>query len=251
MKYTTVVLIILMAGLVSSFHPMDNTGADTSEKGFALIELFTSQGCSSCPAADRLLSELIREEGDNVYGLSFHVSYWNYLGWKDPYSSDSHTERQREYARVFNNNRIYTPQMVVNGQEEFVGSGKALAENAIKKALGNVHQHTVDLKMERINDRLRLGYTIRGPLKERLLNIAIVEKDITTKVTRGENRSRTLHHDNVVRLFKTTAAKTAGELTLPVPEGLDPSNGAVIVYIQHEKTWEITGASRILLKKGG
>ena len=92
-----------------------------------IVELFTSQGCSSCPAADKNLTELLRKaelEGQPVYGLSFHVDYWNYIGWKDPYSSKQFTARQQAYRDHFEAESTYTPQMVVNGTTEFIGSNK-------------------------------------------------------------------------------------------------------------------------------
>src|SRR5258708_28691391 len=92
-----------------------------------VIELFTSQGCSSCPAADKNLAEIIEKaevNGQQVIGLSFHVDYWNYIGWKDPYSKAEFTERQRKYSAHMNSESVYTPQMIVNSEKEFIGSDK-------------------------------------------------------------------------------------------------------------------------------
>src|SRR5437899_2881738 len=102
-----------------------------------VVELFTSQGCSSCPAADKNLAEIIEKaeaNGQQVIGLSFHVDYWNYIGWKDPYSKAEFTERQRKYALRMNSENIYTPQMIVNGESEFVGSDKNTSTKEIGKA---------------------------------------------------------------------------------------------------------------------
>src|SRR5438445_2521237 len=95
-----------------------------------VIELFTSQGCSSCPVADKNLAEIIEKaetNGQQVYGLSFHVDYWNDIGWKDPYSKAEFTERQKKYASIRSFENIYTPQMIVNGETEFVGSDRKMS----------------------------------------------------------------------------------------------------------------------------
>src|SRR5947209_3544323 len=101
-------------------HPTLLLAQPSSGPGFAVVELFTSEGCSSCPAADETLAKVAREYPENVYVLGFHVDYWDRLGWKDVYSSADYTNRQREYAQQFNLNSIYTPEVVVNGRVEFV-----------------------------------------------------------------------------------------------------------------------------------
>ena len=114
------------------------TDGSLSSKPFVLIELFTSEGCSSCPSADKNLEKITAQAkafGQNIYTLSYHVDYWDYLGWKDPYSTKQFSDRQRDYATQFNSNRIYTPQMVVNGKTEFVGSNQKTSQQAIKQAL--------------------------------------------------------------------------------------------------------------------
>ena len=103
-------------------------GGEDAEPGFAVVELFTSEGCSSCPPADALLAEQVRdarEHGRPVYCLAFQVDYWNRLGWADPYSDAGFSRRQNDYAQAFQSDRVYTPQVVVNGTEEFVGSDRA------------------------------------------------------------------------------------------------------------------------------
>src|SRR5258706_7835451 len=109
-----------------------------SQQNPVVIELFTSQGCSSCPAADKNLAEIIEDaekNGQPVYGLSFHVDYWNYIGWKDPYSNPGYTARQHQYAQKLNSESVYTPQMIVNGEIEFVGSNKKASSEAVASAL--------------------------------------------------------------------------------------------------------------------
>lgn len=115
-------------GVLSGHRPAGcETGtpkASSSQGSPIIVELFTSQGCSSCPPADRFLTELAAREEFEIIPLSFHVDYWNYIGWTDPFSSPAWSDRQRHYARSFGGNRVYTPQMVVNGRWEGVGSNR-------------------------------------------------------------------------------------------------------------------------------
>src|SRR5258706_3032673 len=109
-----------------------------SQENPVVMDLVTSQGCSSCPAADKNLAEInedAEKNGQPVYGLSFHVDYWNYIGWKDPYSKPEYTARQHQYAQKLNSESVYTPQMIVNGEIEFVGSNKKASSEAVAQAL--------------------------------------------------------------------------------------------------------------------
>jgi hypothetical protein len=110
------------------------------EPGFAVVELFTSEGCSSCPAADELAIALSKEYTGNVYFLGYHVDYWNYIGWKDRFSAADHTELQRQYASAFRLNSIYTPQVVINGKREFVGSDQTRLRRRSWKNLRSIRR---------------------------------------------------------------------------------------------------------------
>ena len=123
-----------------------------SATGFAVVELFTSEGCSSCPPADAVLAELIKDAKDNnrrVFCIAFPVDYWNKLGWTEPHGDPNHTKRQQEYSTAFRTDQIYTPQMIVNGTEEFVGSDKAKAQKSIAAALGQKAATAVTLGMDK------------------------------------------------------------------------------------------------------
>jgi hypothetical protein len=110
--------------------------AKISGKGFAVLELFTSEGCSSCPPADELLAKIQKEaQGKDIYLLAYHVDYWDRLGWKDVFSNADYSKRQEQYGRWFNSSQIYTPQLIVNGKAEFVGSNEAAIRNAISDQL--------------------------------------------------------------------------------------------------------------------
>jgi len=232
-------LIALFAGIIITLSFEQNN----DPAPVAIIELFTSQGCSSCPSADKLLSEL--SEKENVLALSFHVSYWNYLGWKDPYSSEQFTERQRTYAKKLHLNSIYTPQMIVNGTDEFVGSSRVKAEVAIKQATST---QEVQLQMTSNKENaIVVNYKLTGSTENEWFNIALVEKHVKNEVPRGENQGKVLEHDNVVRVFKILEAKKSGSITITLPEKSNMQNAMVIAYIQRQNTFEITGADKLPL----
>jgi hypothetical protein len=208
-----------------------------------VIELFTSQGCSSCPAADRNLSQLLNESKKGtkeIYGLSFHVDYWNYIGWKDPYSQKVFTERQRRYAEKLGSS-VYTPQMIVNGEVEFVGSSLGEARNAINKTTAKKSDYGIQISEWSIKDnKIFLSYTLSRPPENEILNIALVERDLQNYVPRGENEGRTLHHDNVVKTFKSIRLQKSGMIEIENAKE-NKQNTSVILYIQDEN-WKVKGA---------
>jgi len=202
--------------------------------GFAVVELFTSEGCSSCPPADRVLAEVSTDPG--VYALEFHVDYWNSLGWRDPYSTAASSQRQRSYASQLGEDQVYTPQMIVNGTNAFVGSNRVRADAAI--AAGLAARPRVTLTVQLSGDRLTYRAT-HAPGDSRLC-VAIVEARRTSKVTRGENAGRTLEHARVVRAFSTSAIEEeSGSLKLP---GKVPAGGSVVAFVQ-EGSGAILGAA--------
>lgn len=220
------------------------------EKPLVIVELFTSEGCSSCPPADRLLSEIVKKDSDEVevVGLSFHVDYWDYIGWKDPYASKDFTIRQRAYARRFVNNTIYTPQMVVNGEHEFVGSNRGHLSKALRS-----EKETKLLKLKISSVKIENGVlhaVVSGEdTSPSVLNVAVVEKGLSQNVTRGENRGRLLSHDNVVRVFDSRQFNGSDNaFRLKLPADLDLSKSSLVVYAQDQKNWFVQAASKTELK---
>lgn len=254
MKFSTIVLFLIGFSVLFNltFFEPTNKGEITlpAQEGVAVIELFTSQGCSSCPSADRLLSQLIDQAETNelpVYGLSFHVDYWNRLGWKDPFSAKAYTERQYAYARKIEKASVYTPQMVVNGQEEFVGSNGWAAEKAIKKASNTADEVSFIVeKISKKDGQISFSYLATGT-KSQQLNIALVERGIETYVKRGENGGRTLKHDNVVRAFEQQSLQTEDEITIALPADIDLAKSSIILYAQDGQSLAINGATRVSL----
>ena len=219
------------------------------QEGVAVVELFTSQGCSSCPPADRLLSGLINEaelNGKPIYALSFHVDYWNRLGWKDPYSDPSFTQRQYTYGRKLALETVYTPQMIVNGSAEFVGSNERLAKETINGALGNKVKNKVMVSSLSIEeDVLKVKYALQHIEEDAVINVAIVERGITTPVMRGENHGRILSHDNVVRFFEQKKAILEGSIEVDLPESINYKKCSLILYLQNHHDYSIEGATKV------
>ncbi|HXO22276.1 MAG TPA: DUF1223 domain-containing protein [Thermoanaerobaculia bacterium] len=198
-----------------------------------VVELFTSQGCSSCPPADRLLSRLTGDAdlAGRVIPLAFHVDYWNYIGWQDPFSSADWSKRQNDYARAWGENRIYTPQLVVNGKTECVGSDERLVRQRIAEALKAAPAGQVGLKVEPAAGGLRVEADARlagGVGRDLDLLVALYETGLSTPVKAGENARQTLQNDYVVR-------RLARVLTLPAAAG-SAKSGAVSLAL--DPTWK-------------
>lgn len=214
-------------------------GAATGEKQqrvpLAVVELFTSEGCSSCPPADAVLARLAERadaSGAQIFPLSFHVDYWNRLGWEDPYSDAAYSDRQRAYAHAWGTSRVYTPQMVVNGRREFVGSNSEQLEHALKVALAVPAQASVALTVKaEPKQRLSVAYRVNADVAVHL-HLALVQRQGKEEVTRGENSGRTLIHRNIVRGLHTVGDQSAGTWTFTLPGGLAASDAFVVGYAQ-------------------
>src|SRR5256885_6053345 len=171
-----------------------------------LVELFTSEGCSDCPPADSLLAKLDRAQpvaGAEVIALSEHVDYWNRLGWADPYSSAFYSQRQRDYSDRFSLNSAYTPQMVVDGSNEFVGSDERSAQRAITEAArkGKRLIRIADLRVEGDYVNFRLQSDALEKAAEAY--VVLADNSDTSQVARAENSGRTLSHVAVPRAFSS------------------------------------------------
>ncbi len=203
-----VMLRVFLLGILLPF------AAEAGEQRPVVVELFTSQGCSSCPPADAYLAELARR--DDVLALSLHVDYWNYIGWKDPFSSAWATERQREYGRTLAQRYVYTPEMVVDGAAHAVGSNRAEVEGLIAAA----RRHGgPPLSVAREGEALRVN--VGAGAGSGTLLLVRFEREHATKIARGENGGRTLRNVHVVReirhLGEWGGAPLANEL--PAPQG--------------------------------
>ncbi len=240
-------LVVLCGKATQINNPMGDT---TSFAPVAVVELFTSEGCSSCPPADAVLSKLVAEAAADdkaVFALSFHVDYWNYLGWNDPFSEEAYSQRQRQYAKELGST-VYTPQMVVNGQVQFVGSRERDAQDYVRRALSReaTTQITGTATASPDGKSIKVSYQTVGATPSQHLHLALVERNVSVAVKRGENRGRELHHDNVVRAYLTQTAAPTGEVTLSIPaSATDRSALSIIAYTQEGDSGLITGASRV------
>ncbi len=249
MKILLNLFIVSFALMATSFTCADSSNknivaSNTAGNGFAVIELFTSEGCSSCPPADDAVAKLLKEYNNNVYVLGYHVDYWDNLGWKDAFSSAAYSNRQRSYARVFNLSSIYTPQVVINGEEQFVGSDNTKLHNTINKDLKQTENNVLNVSAKAANKLVTVSYNIKNTGEN--LNIALVQLAVQSQVKRGENSGATLHHVNVVRSLQTISLKSSsGNITLSLPNGVSAKDCNVIAFTQNAGNLKITSAAKV------
>jgi hypothetical protein len=210
-----------------------------------VIELYTSQGCSSCPPADAYLGELAQRS--DVLALAFHVDYWNYIGWQDPYSSPEATARQRAYARFLGERAIYTPQMVVDGVTHEVGSHRSAVAAAIAAAAMRP-KISLALTGDGGEERIRIE-ALDGDLPDGPAIVWLVEfdRERTTEVLRGENTGKTLTEYNIVRAFRPIGEwdGSATEIALP---GAKTDAGAFAVIVQADPVGPVYAAAAFAIE---
>lgn len=228
-----------LAPLLLALAACGSAEGEPNARGPIVLELFTSQGCSSCPPADRLLSKLARDSSDErpLAPLSFHVDYWDDLGWADPFASSAWTERQRQYARALGDKSVYTPELVVGGRRGMVGSNAV----AISSAIAAAPQPSL-LPVRGAWSASHLEITAVAP-RDADVWVAIWEDNTKTRVTRGENAGETLVHDRVVRRLERVAI--AGKKGTIAVE-LDPSWRAIGAVAFAQRTDRTIVASAFL-----
>src|SRR3954453_9134164 len=209
-----------------------------------VVELFTSQGCSSCPPADALIHDIANDPAmrGRVIPLAFHVDYWDSLGWRDPFSSAEWTQRQARYARTMRLSSAYTPQAVVNGSREFVGSNRAAMSAALEKASNEKPRADITLTAQREGNSLIANIHANVAANDDLI-LAIAEDGVTTKMEHGENAGRTITNDAIVRKLLRVAQ---GETTVR----LDPAwrSLSATVFVQDRITLAIGAAATAQVK---
>lgn len=235
-------------GLIAISFSSTDDPIKTLKDSTAVVQLFTSQGCSSCPSADKLLEKVKNDRSlENVYVLSYHVDYWNRLGWEDPFSSKKNTDLQSKYGSKFGKNKVYTPQAVVNGDVEFVGSNDAELSSSINKALSNTAENTVEFSDMIMKEKeIRVFYQVNGDVTDRQLVVNLVIDRRSTKIGKGENDGKTLDNVNiVVQDFALPLMKTEGIVVINIPEIVKSSDKLSVVGFIQKENMEITGASAI------
>ena len=218
-----------------------------------VVELFTSEGCSSCPPADGLLGHLRQDlsaKNIQVIPLGFHVDYWNSLGWKDRFSSANFSQRQEQYAKSLKVDGPYTPQMVVDGTSEFVGNSAAQAQRAISQAAGQPELAVVQISAVS-PDKLAVQVKAAGSANAANVMLAITEDNLTTNVGSGENGGRTLHHAAVVRELHQVGQRHDGSFQANVPLKIEKDwkreELRAVVFVQEGSSGKIQGAASVML----
>ena len=241
--------VVLSPGLLSQVTPISSTSPHPSA---VLVELFTSEGCSDCPPADELLRQVNGRKtagGQLIVGISEHVSYWNGLGWKDPFSNELYTSRQKDYGTHFGLESVYTPQMVVNGREQFVGSdGRALQAALVTESQRKQISLRIDSAQIK-DDNVTFTYTASDlPPKSTLQLVAVLVDDMDqSSVLRGENSGRKLTHVAVARGFAPLGALRDVEqhsTTLPLPPSFLANPGAehhLVLFAQQASGAPVVG----------
>lgn len=268
---TTLVLTAALVGFVLAprpWMPSGNLGATAeaprnSTPSPVLVELFTSEGCSSCPPADELLTRLEQTQpvaGTEVIALSEHVDYWNRLGWTDPYSSSEFSARQNDYARAFHIDEVYTPQMIVDGRAQFVGSNLSSAREAIASAARDLRTAvTVSLASEdtraasiTLDVRVASLSDVAFDLAEVL--VAITESGLRSSVLRGENAGRRLSHTAVVRKLRPigsmdTRAAFRAQPVVRIEKTWKRDSLKAVVFVQERTSRRVLGAASVSLAR--
>lgn len=196
----------------------------------SVVELFTSQGCSSCPPADAILSEL--SERDGVLALAYHVDYWDYIGWPDTFASADYSDYQREYARAWNAGSIYTPQMVINGETGVVGSRRSEVEGAIARA-----ELPLSIDIVCTEDFMQASIAASPELEEAVVWLVTYQSMASVDIARGENRGKTIEYAQIVTSRSAVGVwnpVTGMELKLPVKDVMRESSDGMALVLQRE-----------------
>ena len=232
-------------------EPIEPT--NTKNKQPVLVELFTSEGCSSCPSADRVLAQLDKEQSNpnaEIITLSLHVDYWDRIGWKDPFSSALYSQRQAVYGEALKLDSNYTPQMVVDGQTEFVGSNMSNANKAITE---NAKSIKANVELSNADNSLKINISDIPKHENATIFLAVAEDNLSSNVTRGENSGRKLDHSSVVRELKSIGAVTAQQnsfttaMALQLQPDWKKADLKLVVFVQENGTRKILGVNRIPL----
>jgi hypothetical protein len=257
MKYSILLLVaIVFSGCslqrVESQKKMtdDSPKVSKSAKQKVLVELFTSEGCSSCPPADKALALLQEQQpiaNAEVIALGFHVDYWDYIGWKDVYAKREYTKRQENYAQAFRLGSSYTPQMVVDGSLEFVGNSSNKATNAITSSTQN---QKGEVELTRTGDKLSIKITGLPKHSGSTVFLAIAEDNLTSDVKRGENSGSKLPHQAVVRELSETGSINAEQVAANFETSVNLKSDwkkqdiKFVVFVQENDSKKVLGVNQ-------
>ncbi len=256
-KIIIVVLVLVSLGIMA-FKSSSEEGVGVkkiAETGiyepFVVLELFTSQGCSSCPSADVLLDQMKKKYKKEVIALSYHVDYWNYIGWEDPFSKKEFVTKQSFYNYKFRNRSNYTPQLVVNGKEHFVGSNASKMYAKVNAYKGVKAPNKVSVSNTIIKDgKVFFDFTVLGDIKNKQLKTILVLDQRTTYVKRGENSNRTLKNSNIVVAQKLEIlAMEKGKSYIDIPAIVTNNEAIQLILLIEDDLNDITGATKVALER--
>ena len=246
--------LIVIAGFAVCFASCtQNVQAKSgSYKGFALMEMFTSEGCSSCPPAAEtaeLLDKFAVQAGIKLIILDFHVDYWDYLGWKDRFADPSYTKRQEKYSNALRLESIYTPQSIVNGCKQFTGSNFEKLKSCIYESSETPDACNLKISaVEKTKGGFEISYESRSLPEGTILNIALTEDKTESNVTQGENANKKLVHHDVVRAFASfNMTETKGIIKLNTSLSNINSGYKIVAFIQDSKSFRVLSAARFTL----
>lgn len=221
----------LILGLAASlvFSPLSQAET-TRNDAKVVVELFTSQGCASCPPADALLTSLA--ERDDVVALAYHVDYWDYIGWRDTFGHEAFSDRQRAYAKSWGSSRIYTPQMVVNGQKAVVGSRRSEVQTAVSGAV-----LPLAIEVRRDGDMLKVHVPPDPELPDAVVWLVTYIDRVDVSIDKGDNAGKAMVYTQVVtgrQILGMWEARSGAELKLPLAEMLGSGNSGLAILVQQE-----------------
>lgn len=249
-----VALLIILFSVVFVSIVLASPGSTAQSRKAVVVELFTSEGCSSCPPADALLRKLAENPssaGAQVIPLGFHVDYWNHLGWKDRFSDAAWSRRQEGYARKFHLDGPYTPQMVIDGSSELVGNDQSGVTKAIAAAAAQPQPADVQLGLG-ADDKLAVKITAPSSAAGDVW-LAVTENNLSNQVSAGENNGHTLRHSAVVREFRRVGTLQAGSFAQTIPIAIHPdwkrSDLLVSIFVQQAGQGPVLGAAVIRAAK--
>jgi hypothetical protein len=257
MRLPIAILLIIgltCAGSVWVSGSSSRSDHDDGSRTPVVVELFTSEGCSSCPPADLLLQKFDAQPiaGAQLIVLSEHVDYWNHIGWTDPYSSRAYSDRQSAYGKRLRLESVYTPQMIVDGDQEFVGSDSSVAKKALEKAAAQTGKIPVRVSGVRVEGGTVKAHVEAGPLPASMGKADVVFivalNHAESQVARGENSGRRLTHVAVVRSlgkagFLEQRESFSRDVAVKLEREMDPSQLRVIAFVQALGQGKILGAA--------
>jgi hypothetical protein len=246
-----ILFAFLFADAAKVVMPKNKPGMFKNAPGnkVVIMELFTSQGCSSCPPADAILSEYAAKHDSHIIPLSFHVDYWNRLGWADPFSSSIYSSRQQWYSQHLPGGSVYTPQLIVNGRGEAVGNNRNAVNRLVQNQLTGNQVQEISLQDVSVGKTtVSFHYTAKNTGNDDVLNIALVEKEATTHIRAGENNGVTLTNHNIVRSFSSQPVAGSAAVEITIPPAFNAAQYVLVVYVQNKKDLSIsTGVLKDLL----